>query len=123
MSEGAGESISACLLTFNHVNIVGSTLDTVLAQSVRGFELIVSDDGSTDGTWELVRERARVDRRIRALRTPRNLGMAANANFAVCHSTRPSSVYPRRSSPTTTALPVVTAGSRTIAPLPAATSR
>jgi glycosyltransferase involved in cell wall biosynthesis len=89
MSEGAGESISACLLTFNHVNIVGSTLDTVLAQSVRGFELIVSDDGSTDGTWELVRERARVDRRIRALRTPRNLGMAANANFAVCHSTRP----------------------------------
>jgi GT2 family glycosyltransferase len=84
-----GDQISVCLLTFNHVGIVESTLDSVLAQNVSGFELIVSDDGSCDGTWELVTRRAEADRRITALRTPRNLGMPGNANFAARHSARP----------------------------------
>jgi glycosyltransferase involved in cell wall biosynthesis len=89
MSEAAGAAISVCLLTYNHVDIVESTLDSVLGQTVHGFELIVSDDGSTDGTWELITRRARADRRISALRTPQNLGMAGNANFAARHTTRP----------------------------------
>jgi glycosyltransferase involved in cell wall biosynthesis len=84
-----GDQISVCLLTFNHVGIVESTLDSVLAQNVSGFELIVSDDGSCDGTWELVTRRAEADRRITALRTPCNLGMPGNANFAARHSARP----------------------------------
>jgi GT2 family glycosyltransferase len=84
-----GDQISVCLLTFNHVAIVESTLDSVLAQNVGGFELIVSDDCSSDGTWELVTRRAEADRRITALRTPRNLGMPGNANFAARHSARP----------------------------------
>jgi glycosyltransferase involved in cell wall biosynthesis len=89
MSSTPGDSISVCLLVYNHVGIVESTLDSVLAQNIDGFELIVSDDGSTDGSWELITRRAAADRRIRAVRTPRNLGMPGNANFAVHHSTRP----------------------------------
>jgi GT2 family glycosyltransferase len=89
MSALAGDAICVCLLTYNHVNVVESTLETVLAQTVPGFELIVSDDSSDDGTWELITRRARTDRRIIALRTPHNLGMAANANFAARHSRRP----------------------------------
>jgi GT2 family glycosyltransferase len=84
-----GEELTACLLTYNHVGIVGSTLDSVLEQTLAGFELIVSDDCSSDGTWELVSERAARDRRIRAIRTPKNLGMPGNANFAARHSRRP----------------------------------
>ena len=85
----AGAQISVCLLTYNHVDVVGSTLDSVLEQTLPGFELIVSDDSSTDGTWELVSRRAASDPRIIAVRTPQNLGMAGNANFAARHSRRP----------------------------------
>jgi len=88
-TSAAGDELAVCLLTYNHVSIVGSTLDSVLDQTLVGFELIVSDDCSTDGTWELVSDRAARDPRIRAIRTPRNLGMAGNANFAARQSQRP----------------------------------
>jgi glycosyltransferase involved in cell wall biosynthesis len=71
------------------VALVESTLDSVLAQSVRGFELIVSDDRSTDGTFELLSRRAARDPRITLIQPPRNLGMAANANFAARRARRP----------------------------------
>src|SRR5690606_28857519 len=86
MSAAAGAEISVCLLTYDHAPVVESTLASVLAQSLRGFELIVSDDGSTDGTWELICRRAAADARITAVRTPRNLGMPGNANFAARRS-------------------------------------
>jgi GT2 family glycosyltransferase len=84
-----GALVSVCLLTFNHVALVESTLDSVLGQTLHGFELIVSDDSSNDGTWDLIARRAASDPRIVALRTPRNLGMAGNANFAASHCRRP----------------------------------
>lgn len=89
MNPALGEKISVCLLTFNHVNVVGSTLESIMDQNISGFEIIVSDDCSTDGTWERILDLAKRDARIQPLRTPENLGMPGNANFAVAHSLRP----------------------------------
>lgn len=89
MSAAPGSEISVCLLVYNHSSVIESTLDSVLAQSLAGFELVVSDDGSTDGSFELVARRAALDPRIRLVRTPQNLGMAGNANFAARHARRP----------------------------------
>jgi glycosyltransferase involved in cell wall biosynthesis len=61
----------------------------VLAQGWSDLELVVSDDCSTDGTWQLLQQFAKKDARVRPIRTPRNLGMAANANFAVSHARAP----------------------------------
>lgn len=84
-----GSQISVCLLTYNHVDVIESTLQTILKQTLTGYEVIVSDDCSTDGTWERVCAMAEENPGIRTIRTPRNLGMPGNANFAVPHSTRP----------------------------------
>lgn len=84
-----GEDISVCLLTYNHVNVIESTLRSIVDQTVTGYEIIVSDDCSTDGTWERILELAAEDARIKPLRTPWNLGMPGNANFAVARSQRP----------------------------------
>lgn len=88
MSRDLGAKISVCLLAYNHVGLIESTVRSVLAQSVDGYEVLLSDDQSHDGTWEKISSLAREDGRIRALRTPHNLGMAANANFTVRHATR-----------------------------------
>ena len=74
--------VSVCLLTYNHRNIVETTLQSVLSQSYTNFELIVSDDCSSDGTYEALLALAKTDPRLRVVQTPQNLGMAGNANFA-----------------------------------------
>lgn len=89
MSSGIGEKISVCLLTYNHVDVIESTLKTVLDQTIEGYEIIVSDDCSNDGTWERILELASADVRIKPVRTPHNMGMAGNSNFAVSQSSRP----------------------------------
>jgi len=84
----SGELVSVCLLTYNHVNLVESTISSILDQSIDRCEVIVSDDCSSDGTWELLGKLASADDRIQVIRTPTNLGMAGNANFAVGHATK-----------------------------------
>jgi glycosyltransferase involved in cell wall biosynthesis len=88
MSATIGEKISVCLLTYNHVDVISSTLESILTQTIDGYEVIVSDDCSTDGTWERILEMAGRDKRIRPIRTTRNLGMPGNANFAIAQSKR-----------------------------------
>ena len=89
MSNATGEKISVCLLTYNHVDLIESTLRTILDQTITDYEVIVSDDCSNDGSWELILELAAKDGRIKPVRTPHNMGMPGNANFAVKQSDRP----------------------------------
>jgi glycosyltransferase involved in cell wall biosynthesis len=84
-----GEKITVFLLTYNHVNVIKSTLQSILDQTIMDYEVIVSDDCSTDGTWEKILELATTDARIKPVRTPHNMGMANNANFAVKQSNCP----------------------------------
>jgi polyisoprenyl-phosphate glycosyltransferase len=49
-------------------------LDAVLAGSGHDFEVICVDDGSTDGTWAIIEQRAATDQRFRGLRLSRNFG-------------------------------------------------
>jgi glycosyltransferase involved in cell wall biosynthesis len=84
-----GKKVAVCLLTYNHVEIIESTLRSILDQSIVGYEVVVSDDCSTDGTWEKILELATADARIKPVRTPHNMGMPGNANFAVAQSARP----------------------------------
>lgn len=69
--------ISVIIPTFNRWPLVGEAVESVLGQSVSDFELIVVDDGSTDGT---AKELARFDGRLRFFATPRG-GVAAARNF------------------------------------------
>lgn len=89
MNRCVGEKISVCLLTYNHVAVIESTLRTIQDQTITGYEVIISDDCSTDGTWERIAELAANDARIKPVRTPHNMGMPGNANFAVARSDRP----------------------------------
>ena len=68
--------VSVCLLTYNHERYVAQAIESVLAQEGVDFELVISEDHSTDGTRAIVDDyAARHPHRIRVLPAPTNVGM------------------------------------------------
>src|SRR5437660_12530179 len=65
--KGARMSLVSVLIpAFNAATTIGATIDSVLSQTLQDFEIIVSDDGSTDST-ALVVSRYRSDPRVHYL--------------------------------------------------------
>ena len=71
------------LPVYNGESYLAESLDALLGQSYEDFELIISDNASTDGTADICRRYAKQDSRIRYFRQPRNIGLAPNHNFVV----------------------------------------
>lgn len=72
--------VTVLLATYDGVRWLPEQLDTLLSQQGVRLELVVSDDGSTDGTWELLQERAAADPRVVLLPRTTPTGSAAG-NF------------------------------------------
>ena len=49
-------SISVCIPTYNREHLLKETLDSVFAQTYKDFEVVIVDDGSTDGTKQMLEE-------------------------------------------------------------------
>jgi glycosyltransferase involved in cell wall biosynthesis len=73
--------VSIGLPVYNGQNYLSESLDALLAQSYEDFELIISDNASTDATEEICRRYAAADPRIRYIRQPHNLGGSPNQDF------------------------------------------
>jgi glycosyltransferase involved in cell wall biosynthesis len=63
-----------------------AALDSILAQTLADFEVLISDNGSTDDTPATCAEYAARDRRIRVVRQPVNRGLPFNWNYVARHS-------------------------------------
>jgi len=72
--------ISIGLPVYNGEKYIGQALDSILAQSYTDFEVIISDNASTDRTQEICQAYAAKDGRIRYHRSTQNLGAAPNFN-------------------------------------------
>ncbi|HEV2607391.1 MAG TPA: glycosyltransferase family 2 protein [Xanthomonadaceae bacterium] len=75
--------ISVALCTYNGALYLREQLDSVLAQSEVTIEIVVIDDGSSDGTAAILEEYAARDARIRWQRNERNLGPTASFERAM----------------------------------------
>jgi hypothetical protein len=79
----AGQPLVSVLLTaYNREHFVAEAIESVLAQALGDFELIVSDDRSTDRTAAIANEYARRDPRVRVSVNERNLGDYGNRRVA-----------------------------------------
>lgn len=74
--------ISVGLPVYNGEAHLEAAIESLLEQDFREFELIITDNASTDRTPEICRRYLRRDRRIRYYRNSRNLGAAGNYNRA-----------------------------------------
>ncbi|OFE11755.1 hypothetical protein PHACT_00110 [Pseudohongiella acticola] len=68
---------------FNGEEFIEEALESLLAQSFSNFELIISDNASTDSTEAICRNYARKDARVRYFRQTENLGSVANFKFVL----------------------------------------
>lgn len=66
--------VSVALSTYNGARFLREQIDSVLAQQGVELELVAVDDGSTDGTTDLLEAYARQDTRVRWSPNPGNLG-------------------------------------------------
>ena len=72
--------VSIGMPVYNGDRYLAQALDSILAQTFSDFELIISDNGSTDRTQEICRVYATKDQRIRYYRSEQNFGAGWNFN-------------------------------------------
>lgn len=72
-------------ITYNSGKWVRQAIESILSSSYKDFELLISDDCSTDDTWGIIKEFS--DNRIRAWRNQKNIGEYPNRN-KVLHAAR-----------------------------------
>ena len=77
--------VSVLMTAWNAAATVEESVASILAQSFADFELVLVDDGSTDGTPAMLRVCAAGDRRIRVITIPHGgIVSALNAGVAAC---------------------------------------
>ena len=73
------EPVSILLATCNGAPFLREQIESIRSQSIRDWTLVIRDDGSTDGTPDILREFAAIDSRIEIVNdAPGRLGAAAN---------------------------------------------
>lgn len=76
-------TVSIGMPVYNGAKYIHEALDSLLSQTFTDFELIISDNASTDGTQAICVEYARLDPRIRYVRQSENKGALANFQFVL----------------------------------------
>lgn len=77
--------VSIIMATYNglRIGVLGDSINALLRSRFGDFELIIVDNGSSDGSWDFLNRLAQDDPRIKILRLDRNLGYSPANNFAV----------------------------------------
>jgi glycosyltransferase involved in cell wall biosynthesis len=74
---------------FNACRHLDDAVESILCQSLAGFEFIILDDASTDGSRERLRHWAAIDQRIRLIEIETNLGPVRSSNRVASEATAP----------------------------------
>lgn len=78
--------VSVIIPAYNSKRFISETLNSVVNQTYKNLEVIVVDDGSTDGVDEVIQKFSQADRRVQYVRQA-NLGVSAARNHGFRHST------------------------------------
>ena len=73
--------ISIIIPAFNHEKKIQRTIESVLSQTFKKFELLISDDSSQDNTYKIAKSYEAKDARIKVFKQYKNLGPSENTNF------------------------------------------
>ena len=77
---GSPPFFSICMPVYQGAAFIEKAINSLMRQTYRDWELIIVDNASTDGTWEILQSKAERDARIRVSRNEQNLGLSGNWN-------------------------------------------
>jgi glycosyltransferase involved in cell wall biosynthesis len=75
-------AVSVLMTAYNRAPYIGASIESVLSQTFGDFELLITENCSTDGTFDIAKRYEALDRRIRVVQNERNLGQFGNRNRA-----------------------------------------
>jgi glycosyltransferase involved in cell wall biosynthesis len=78
--------VSIGMPVYNGEKYIRMALDSLLAQTFKDFELIISDNASSDRTWKILNEYATKDNRVVLYRQKENIGITKNFIFVLDHA-------------------------------------
>lgn len=81
------EKIDVLMATYNGERYIREQLDSILSQTYKNINLIISDDCSTDNTTNIIYEYMKKDNRIKLFRQKQNIGYRKNFEFLCKNST------------------------------------
>ena len=64
--------VTVYLTSYNHQEFISESIESILKQDFKDFELIIVDDFSTDESWEIIKQYAKKDSRIKPYRNEKN---------------------------------------------------
>lgn len=80
------ELISIVMPTYNSVKYLENSINSVLAQTYSNWELLITDDCSTDHTFELISKYSSIEPRIKVFKNINNLGAGSARNNSIKHA-------------------------------------
>lgn len=82
-------AVSIGMPVYNGEEYISEAIESILAQDFSDFELLISDNASTDSTWEICQFYGARDGRIRLHRHNSNIGPIENFNYVFRHTSSP----------------------------------
>ena len=76
-------SISVCIATYNQAHYLEKCVESVMTQTLLPDEIIISNDASTDNTFDVLAKLSQKHHFISIINQPVNLGLTANSNAAL----------------------------------------
>lgn len=78
--------ISVIMSVYNGEKYVSEALESILNQTHKNIEFIIIDDGSKDKTFEIIKEYASKDKRVKIVKNSINIGLTKSLNHAIRYS-------------------------------------
>lgn len=77
------------LPVYNEAPFIAQTIASLKSQDFDNFKVLISDNCSTDESWEIINESVKADDRFVCVQQPENLGSAGNFNFLLHNTDSP----------------------------------
>lgn len=79
-------NVTVGMIVYNAAEYLDDTLASLTAQSFSDFILLISDNASTDASYEILQKWAEKDSRIKLVRQPENIGAVKNFEYVLEHA-------------------------------------
>ena len=77
------DKVSIIIPVYNAEKFISKTIESVLSQSYKNWEMLIMNDKSTDNSYEVILKYSKLDDRIKLINTEKNMGVVKGRNTLI----------------------------------------